>query len=225
MKNNTAMQALRKHAWSLSLVLPFALFTVTTVWATQYEEAPLMGYESGTRVDDATDDIHILVPGRDGSSRLAAEEPGRTERVKRWGLVTFAKTFLGVPYRLGGEDSSGIDCSAFVRTVFAAFQVQLPRSASEQFSAGRRVSSASLIAGDLVFFRTGRQSSGADHVGIFIGRDKFIHASSQEPGCVRIGELSSAFYRRTFVGAVRPNYASLQSTSGKKHLGKNSVSR
>ncbi len=118
-------------------------------------------------------------------------------------LVNTAISFLGIPYRFGGEDLSGVDCSGLVRKVFAVHQVQLPRSAREQYGAGKQVAREYLDAGDLVFFRMSTRASHPDHVGIFIGDGRFIHASSREPRCVRVGDLSSDFYARAFVGAIR----------------------
>ena len=86
-------------------------------------------------------------------------------------IVTFAKRFVGVPYRYGGSSPrSGFDCSGFVAFVYAHFGVRLPHYTVSQFHLGRPVPRASLKPGDLVFF------NGLGHVGMYVGRGKFIHA-------------------------------------------------
>ena len=90
-------------------------------------------------------------------------------------LVRVVKTFLGVPYKLGGSTLKGIDCSAFVRKIYEIFNIELPRTTREQFSIGKKIGKEQLEEGDLVFFRRRGNSS---HVGIYIGDNQFVHASS-----------------------------------------------
>jgi cell wall-associated NlpC family hydrolase len=118
-------------------------------------------------------------------------------------LVKVAKSFAGAPYRYGGNSVRGLDCSAFVKKMYGIFEVQLPRSAREQFCAGPRVSKENLVAGDLVFFRTRPFAHYPTHVGIYIGDDCFIHASSLFGRGVKVDRLSEAYFARTFLGAVR----------------------
>ncbi len=118
-------------------------------------------------------------------------------------LVKVAKSFAGAPYRYGGNSVRGLDCSAFVKKMYEIFEVQLPRSAREQFCAGPRVSKEDLVTGDLVFFRTRPFAHYPTHVGIYIGDNCFIHASSVFGGGVKVDNLSEAYFARTFLGAVR----------------------
>ncbi len=118
-------------------------------------------------------------------------------------LVKVAKSFAGAPYRYGGSSVRGLDCSAFVKKMYEIFEVQLPRSAREQFCAGPRVSKDELVTGDLVFFRTKPFARYPTHVGIYIGDNCFIHASSMFGRGVKIDSLSEAYFTRTFLGAVR----------------------
>ena len=105
----------------------------------------------------------------------------------------------GVPYVFGGTSPYGFDCSGFVRYCFASAGVQLPRMADEQYYASERVSRHNLKAGDMVFFTT--YTSGVSHVGIYIGRGEFIHASSSRG--VVIDNLSENYYASRYVGAGR----------------------
>ncbi len=114
-----------------------------------------------------------------------------------------AKSFAGAPYRFGGDSVRGLDCSAFVKKMYEIFEVQLPRSAREQFCAGPRVSKDDLVTGDLVFFKTKPFAHYPTHVGIYIGDNCFIHASSLFKRGVKVDRLSEAYFVRTFVGAVR----------------------
>jgi cell wall-associated NlpC family hydrolase len=108
--------------------------------------------------------------------------------------------FRGAPYRNGGNDPSGFDCSGFVTYVFAQHGIFVPRTVSEQYQAGRSVPSDQLEPGDLVFFAT--VSRGASHVGIAIGGDEFVHAPSGH-GEVRVERLSASYWASRFVGARR----------------------
>lgn len=122
---------------------------------------------------------------------------------ERYLLVKVATSFIGAPYRLGGENVRGLDCSAFVRKIYQIFDVELPRTAREQFMIGKEVSQEELLPGDLVFFRTKKYLPYPTHVGIFIGNGRFIHSSSTNRKGVRIDSLSSEFFSKTYVGARR----------------------
>lgn len=113
-----------------------------------------------------------------------------------------ALSLRGVPYRNGGADPSGFDCSGLVQYVFAQHGVSVPREARRQFEVGHNVAPASLEPGDLVFFTT--VAPGASHVGIVVGGDQFVHAPSDN-GVVRVDRLTAQYWSRRFVGAKRIN--------------------
>jgi len=117
-----------------------------------------------------------------------------------YGVAGTALSLRGAPYRNGGSDPGGFDCSGFVRYVFGQNGVFVPRTVTEQFRAGRQVPGQQLEAGDLVFFTT--VSSGASHVGIAIGGDEFVHAPSGA-GQVRVERMSAPYWSTRFVGARR----------------------
>lgn len=118
-------------------------------------------------------------------------------------LVKVAKSFSGAPYQYGGDSVRGLDCSAFVRKMYEIFEVQLPRCAREQYYAGPRIDRNDLLVGDLVFFKTKRHAKYPTHVGIYIGEDKFIHASSLLKRGVKVDKLSDSYFSRTYTGAIR----------------------
>ena len=111
-----------------------------------------------------------------------------------------ALSLRGAPYKNGGSDPSGFDCSGFVRYVFSQHGVNVPRTVTEQFRAGRQVNGTQVEPGDLVFFAT--VAPGASHVGIAIGGDEFIHAPSGA-GEVRVERMSAPYWATRFVGARR----------------------
>lgn len=126
----------------------------------------------------------------------AVETPDST----RAELVATALGLRGVPYRNGGSDPSGFDCSGFVQWVFAQHATRLPRETQEQYHAGNAVDLGRILPGDLVFFET--VSHGASHVGVAIGGDQFIHAPSSR-GVVRVERYTAPYWSARFVGARR----------------------
>ncbi len=95
---------------------------------------------------------------------------------EKYMLVKVAKSFMGAPFKYGGNTLRGLDCSAYVKKIYEIFDVELPRSAREQYMVGNRIAREELAVGDLVFFKTRRYAKYPTHVGIFIGDGNFIHA-------------------------------------------------
>jgi len=119
-------------------------------------------------------------------------------------VVDTACTYIGVRYRYGGSSPSGFDCSGFTSYVYKAFGYSLERTASGQLNNGTAVERSDLQMGDLVFFRDTRVTrKAASHVGIYIGNDKFVHASSSSTGYVLISSLDESYFARYYVGARR----------------------
>ena len=117
-----------------------------------------------------------------------------------YSVSSTALSLRGSPYRDGGADPSGFDCSGFVQYVFDQHGIAMPRDVRRQFEVGQRVEPAALEPGDLIFFTT--VTSGASHVGIAIGGDQFVHAPSSR-GVVRVERLSAQYWSDRFVGARR----------------------
>jgi len=114
-------------------------------------------------------------------------------------IIATAKRYIGVPYVWGGATPSGFDCSGFVQYVFKAHGIMLPRTSKDQYRVGTYVSKANLKPGDLVFFNT--SGSGVSHLGIYIGNNQFIHASSSKG--VMISSLSNSYWSARYLGARR----------------------
>lgn len=111
------------------------------------------------------------------------------------------RQWYGTPYRYGGLDRGGVDCSGFVyRTFSDRFDMQLPRSTAQQTGLGTKVSRDELMPGDLVFFKTGSGENGL-HVGIYDTNDEFIHASTSK-GVTR-SSLNNVYWRKVYWQARR----------------------
>lgn len=119
--------------------------------------------------------------------------------VDRDAIVATAKKYLGTPYRFGSRRASATDCSGFVQMVFGQHHIALPRDTRKQARLGNFIADIKdLQPGDLLFFETYRK--GPSHVGIYIGNDQFIHASSASRKVI-LSRLSEAYYVKRFLGA------------------------
>jgi cell wall-associated NlpC family hydrolase len=119
-----------------------------------------------------------------------------------YSISSTALSLRGAPYRNGGTDPAGFDCSGFVKYVFEQYGIAMPRDVRRQFDVGSNVDTSALEPGDLVFFST--VAPGASHVGIAVGGDQFVHAPSSS-GVVRVERLSAQYWSTRFVGAKRVN--------------------
>lgn len=117
-------------------------------------------------------------------------------------LVAFAKQYIGTPYVWGGNSlSSGVDCSGLVQQVYKNFGLKVSRTTYTQIGEGKAISMGDLKAGDMVFFDTD-PGGGPDHVGIYMGDGKMIHAP--RPGkSVEIVDMTSGYYQKNFMGGRR----------------------
>ena len=139
----------------------------------------------------------IVPPPSSGRSNPVM--PGRGN-ADGYALSGTAMSLRGAPYKDGGMDPLGFDCSGFVRYVYEQHGVAMPRQVREQFRIGKTIDRDRLEPGDLVFFST--VAPGASHVGIMIGGDQFVHAPS-ERGVVRVESLSQQHGASQFIGVQR----------------------
>jgi cell wall-associated NlpC family hydrolase len=117
-------------------------------------------------------------------------------------FVRVAQRYLGTPYVWGGESARGFDCSGFIMRVMRDLGYQaLPHSAAEQFRYGMPVSKELLKAGDIVFFAN-TYKPGVSHVGIYLGRGRFIHAANSKDGTIVSG-LNEPKWVEKYAGARR----------------------
>ena len=116
-------------------------------------------------------------------------------------VVELALSYVGTSYVYGGSSPRGFDCSGFTMYIFS-----LPHSATSQwYNSGSYVEKSDLQPGDLVLFCDPRYSKGkaCSHVGIYIGDNEFVHASSSSSKYVKTDSLDSDYYSRYYVGAKR----------------------
>ncbi|WP_394344547.1 C40 family peptidase [Chryseobacterium mulctrae] len=120
-------------------------------------------------------------------------------------LLKDAETYLGTPYKFGGNTSSGFDCSGFTVKVFQDNNFSLPRRSSDQADAGKSIDIKTVKPGDLLFFATSGGSR-VSHVGIVHtiendGEIKFIHASTSKG--VIISSLNEKYWNKAYLHAQR----------------------
>ncbi|MBL7818712.1 MAG: C40 family peptidase [Saprospiraceae bacterium] len=120
-------------------------------------------------------------------------------------VVKTARSYVGTPYKFGGMDEDGLDCSGLVNLAFQSARLVLPRVSADMAEVGREVKMREVRVGDLVFFIT-NNGTRINHVGIVTERKsaenvQFIHAASSG---VKEDNLYSKYYQNTFVKATRP---------------------
>ena len=139
-----------------------------------------------------------VLAGAMGLAGCASAPPPRP--VQGSAIAAVAVALIGTPYQFGGADGAGFDCSGLALYAHERVGLTIPRTAAEQQHAARPVPIAQLAPGDLVFFHIHKRS--VDHVGIYAGQGRFIHAP-RAGVAVRYGDLGSGFYARHLAAAGR----------------------
>lgn len=118
-------------------------------------------------------------------------------------IVNYLKRFIGTPYQWGGNSlTSGVDCSGMVQQAYQHFGLSVARTTYDQIGQGKAVGMKDLAPGDMIFFDTDKGTAGPDHVGIYVGNGKFIHAPRPGKG-IEIDDLKSGYYQDLFMGGRR----------------------
>lgn len=118
-------------------------------------------------------------------SGILSDKPPHTGDKSVDALLAEAYKWIGTPYLYGGKTRKGADCSGFVMAVFDdALDIKLPRVSRDQADYCKKVKKSDLRPGDLVFFWTGKTKHKITHVGIYVGDNIMIHASSSKGVCV-----------------------------------------
>ncbi|MDU0458805.1 MAG: NlpC/P60 family protein [Geobacteraceae bacterium] len=128
-------------------------------------------------------------------------KPARKEKDMGEIAARTAERFVGIPYRWGGDNVvEGMDCSGFVRAVYNLCGLSIPRTSRDQYRAGDAVSRQDLQDGDLIFF--GASADKINHVGIYVGGGKFVHAPRRGEE-IRITSIEENYFDKRYVGARR----------------------
>lgn len=136
--------------------------------------------------------------------KLTAEEKAWLKRAKVEEILGTAKKYLGVKYIWAANGPSAFDCSGFTKYIFKKNGISLPRYSGHQANIGKKVDFKNLQKGDLVFFDTAKKfTKTVNHVGIFIGNNKFIHASSGGKKVMITSFAKKKFYKNKFLYARR----------------------
>jgi len=136
-----------------------------------------------------------VVPVAPAATPAAAPAPVRGPLGAR--AAALARSFVGTPYRFGGDSPSGFDCSGLVFYVYRELGLSIPRTAAEQRAAAQHVDGDALEPGDLVFFSTPK-----DHVGIYLGHGEFVHAPAHGRTVER-ARLDTPYFILGYAGAGR----------------------
>ncbi len=145
----------------------------------------------------------LIKKGRHSSAYVKNKQKQLShQRQKRHQAIRMAKKQIRKKYRWGGASPrTGFDCSGLTQYAYKSAKVSLPRTANAQYKQTKRISMANLQVGDLIFFRTRQTRTRVNHVGIYLGAGKFIHAPRSGKR-VSIAKLNK-YWRRKVVGAGR----------------------
>lgn len=147
---------------------------------------------------------------------VGVEPPERAPTPQELALHQALQAFYGAPYKSGGSNPNGVDCSGLVQAAFQQIGINLPRTVIQQFNTGQPVSLEELRFGDVVFFNRFCQvekrplfmagllppayAAEVCHNGIYLGQGRFVHAS---PKGVYVSRLDAEVWRASFMGARR----------------------
>jgi len=200
------------------LIIPPAATTATAPAAKEYvvkasDTLSLIAHITGTSISQIvaanklTDPSKLfigqvlIIPAPQATTLASRSDDRRSgsdqERVEL--LLEYARSLRGKPYSYGSVGPNAYDCSGFTMKVFKQIGISLPHSSAQQSTMGKSVSKSDLLPGDLVFFNT--SGSGVSHVGIYVGSNSFIHASTSQG--VTITSLGSSYYAGRYMKARR----------------------
>lgn len=202
MVDNVAITGVDKH-----MMVTGNGLNIRSGWSTNAAILGTVGYGSDLTVTGicANGWVQVLYKGQTGyvSGEYVADyqqvsQNGSQQAVE---IANFAMTFVGYPYVYGAEHPDyGFDCSGLVYYCFGQYGYSLKRTADDQMdNNGVAISRDSLQVGDLVFFG---YDSYANHVGIYIGNNNFVHAANPSSG-VRVSSMNETYYANRYLGARR----------------------
>ena len=164
------------------------------------EEKPALKEETGDIAAIRSNGSAIVENASSVQLKYSVLMNTEVENLPNKNLLDGVDDWYGVRYRSGGNTKTGVDCSGFTVAVYlAVYGISLPRVSRDQYRISRKISTTELQEGDLVFFNT--RGSGVSHVGVYLGNNKFIHASVSRG--VMVSDLFESYYIQRFIGAGR----------------------
>jgi murein DD-endopeptidase / murein LD-carboxypeptidase len=181
---------LKTHSRHYRLIICFCLILISCASQPRFRSEPVEKKVTITVPEEETRNTEETQSfGDEGKSGVDLEKMGN-----------IIDSYLGVPYKLGGETRTGMDCSGLVVAVYRQYKgFKLPHDTQKLFKLVKRVDKEDLSYGDLVFFSDGY--FGVSHVGIYLGGGKFVH-TSQELGVV-VSSLDEDYFSKRYAGARR----------------------
>ena len=181
------MKTYSKH---YRLIICFSLILISCASQPRFRSEPVEKKKSRTILEEETQNTE--------ETQSAREEGRSSVNLEKMGNII--DSYMGTPYKLGGETKTGMDCSGLVVAVYRKYAgFKLPHDTQRLFKLVKRIDKDNLSYGDLVFFSDGW--FGVSHVGIYLGGGKFAH-STQELGVI-VSSLDEDYYKKRYVGARR----------------------
>ncbi len=178
---------------TIRFIIPF-LLAAASIYSCKTALSDKTEYEKGWEFEQPE-------KGKKPKENKNATPPvGEKSGVKNAALKKEVDSWLGVPYKYGGTTRQGVDCSAFCGHVYKnVYGITLGRSAHDIYEQSAAIKKSELKEGDFVFFKI--NSSRVSHVGIYLGEDKFVHASTSRG--VVISSLNESYWQKYYFGAGR----------------------
>ena len=168
--------------------------------STEYDKVGTLHSGRVVQVLETLEGWYRIEEGYISSEYAVQADPSQVSKGQE--IADYALQFLGYRYVHGGTSPKGFDCSGLTTYVYKQFGYTLNRTCSGQLDNGTPVSMSELQPGDIVIFRKGNSSKKATHVGLYIGNNQFIHASTPTKGVI-ISKMSDSYYTSGFVGGRR----------------------
>ncbi len=180
----------RSHKYRHLIIGLISLVLIGCASQPRFRSEPVENKRSKARLEEETQNTEEI---------QSTQEEGRSSiDLNKMGNII--ESYMGTPYKPGGEVKEGMDCSGLVVVVYRQYAgFKLPHDTQKLFKLVKRIDKENLSYGDLVFFSDGW--FGVSHVGIYLGGGKFVHAT-QELGVI-VSSLNEDYYQKRYVGARR----------------------
>lgn len=183
------LEIISKYFIYISVIILLADCQSTVRFSSKVTESRIESSSSKRKAAKSSEKIKKINPNLVDRTKLTSQQNAILDEANKW---------IGIPYCWGGENNNCVDCSGFVKQVFAKVNIYLPRTAADQYIYSEKVFYDNREIADLVFFKTNNKIS---HVGIYVGNDEFVHSSSSVG--VTVQSLNDDYYKNIFAGYGR----------------------